>query len=149
MARRRLTVQEAAEVLGTSVDAVRSRIRRGSLDSEKGEDGRVFVWLGGDEAGDKPQAEDQGWETRLSEPLIEELRDRVRSLEDQLREERRANEENRRLLAAALERIPAIEAPRESPESPGPGEPTPTPTDSGARPENQSSRPWWRRIFGE
>jgi hypothetical protein len=106
VARRRLSVQEAAEVLGTSVDALRSRIRRGSIESEKDPDGRVFVWLGSDQAGDKPQAEVEG-----TRELVGELRDRVRSLEDQLREERRANDENRRLLAAALERIPAIEAP--------------------------------------
>jgi len=67
MARRRLTVQEAAAVLGTSVDAVRSRVRRGSLASEKGEDGRVYVWLGSDEASDKPQVGDEG----SSRPLIE------------------------------------------------------------------------------
>ncbi len=35
----RYTVQEAAEILGTSVDAVRGRIRRGTLDSLK-----VEVW---------------------------------------------------------------------------------------------------------
>jgi hypothetical protein len=158
MVRRRLTVQEAAGALGTSVDAVRSRIRRGSLESEKGEDGRVFVWLGSDQSSDKPQAEDEGWHSRLAEPLIEELRDRVRSLEDQLREERRANEENRRLLAAALERIPAIEAPvqdtpSEAPEAPTeareqPGRVGPQPAVGGAQ-EGSQRAPWWRRIFGE
>ena len=39
----RLTVQEAAEILGTSVDAVRMRVRRGSLESEKDPDGRLHV----------------------------------------------------------------------------------------------------------
>jgi excisionase family DNA binding protein len=43
MTSQRLTVQEAAEVLGTSVDAVRMRVRRGSLPSEKDSDGRVYV----------------------------------------------------------------------------------------------------------
>src|SRR5215204_5915097 len=42
--RQRYTVQEAAEVLGTSVDAVRGRIRRGTLDSLK-VDGVVYVLL--------------------------------------------------------------------------------------------------------
>ena len=40
MANRRVDVQEAAGMLGTSVDAVRKRIRRGTLRSER-EDGRV------------------------------------------------------------------------------------------------------------
>jgi len=42
-------VQEAAGVLGVSVDAVRMRVRRGSIDSEKGADGRVYVWVDTDE----------------------------------------------------------------------------------------------------
>ena len=40
----RLTVPEAAEVLGVTVDAVRGRIRRGTLDSER-ESGTVYVWV--------------------------------------------------------------------------------------------------------
>ena len=46
---RKLTVQEAAEVLGTSVDAVRMRTRRGSLESEKDPDAWVYVWVDPDE----------------------------------------------------------------------------------------------------
>lgn len=46
---RKLTVQEAAEILGTSVDAVRMRTRRGSLESEKDPDAWVYVWVDPDE----------------------------------------------------------------------------------------------------
>jgi DNA-directed RNA polymerase specialized sigma24 family protein len=42
MPRRRVDLREAAEILGTSVDAVRKRIQRGTLESEK-EDGKVYV----------------------------------------------------------------------------------------------------------
>lgn len=45
MSRRKLTTREAA-ALGISVDALRSRIRRGILESEKSADGKVAVWLG-------------------------------------------------------------------------------------------------------
>ena len=45
--------------------------------------------------------------------LTSELRDRLRYGEGQLEAERQAHAEARRLLAAALERIPAIEAPRD------------------------------------
>ncbi len=55
MTRQRLTVQEAAEVLSTSVDAVRMRLRRGSLDSEKDPDGRVYVWVDDDSPEIKPR----------------------------------------------------------------------------------------------
>jgi hypothetical protein len=70
--------------------------------------------------------------------LIAELQDRVRSLEE-------ANRENRRLLAAALERIPALEPP-ESPETdaaPRPGTQAPPEPQPAAE-----TRPWWRRWFG-
>jgi hypothetical protein len=78
MARQGLTVQEAAGVLGTSVDAVRSRITGGSLEPEKGEDGKVFVWLDPDQAHDESQAGVEGRE------LVDELSDRVRFLEREL-----------------------------------------------------------------
>jgi hypothetical protein len=57
-------------------------------------------------------------------------------------------EENRRkdhLLAAALERIPAIEA-SESPETPAEEQSgTETPPE---RETDTQHRPWWRRMFG-
>lgn len=45
---RRLTAQEAAEELGITVEAVRSRIKRGTLTKEKGPDGTVYVRLDND-----------------------------------------------------------------------------------------------------
>jgi hypothetical protein len=51
--------------------------------------------------------------------LTSELRDRLRYVEGQLEAERQAHAEARRLLMAALERIPPqIEAPQEARESP-------------------------------
>jgi excisionase family DNA binding protein len=81
---RRLTVQEAAEVLGTSVDAVRMRVRRGTLESEKDPDGRVHVWVNGDST-----------ETRLrldGEPsaLISAKDKTISVLSEQLESEREA-----------------------------------------------------------
>jgi hypothetical protein len=43
--RQKLDVKQAAQVLGISTDAVHKRVKRGSLDSEKSQDGRVYVWL--------------------------------------------------------------------------------------------------------
>jgi len=43
--RRKLDVKQAARVLDISTDAVHKRVKRGSLGSEKGSDGRVYVWL--------------------------------------------------------------------------------------------------------
>jgi hypothetical protein len=131
---RRMTVAEAAGVLGISAEAVRGRIRRGTLPVER-EGGTVYVLL--DVQADDRSTGDQSRTTGdqpadRTELLIAELQDRVRSLEE-------ANRENRRIIAALTSRIPAIEAP-ESPDSPGPTETPPTP--SGGR-EEPAERRWW------
>ena len=143
MTSRRLTVQEAAEVLGTSVDAVRMRVRRGSLQSEKDPDGRVYVWVDEDSSETKPGLD--------SEPsmLISAKDETIYILTQQLEAERQAHSEARRLLLRALERIPpALEAP----ETAEPRSDSPTPTDAGEGRETASERPeersWWRRMFG-
>jgi len=92
------------------VDAVRKRVKRGTLESEKEADGRVYVFLDTDQESDYPRSD--------SERLIS-------TLEEQLRLEREAHAEARRLLAAALERIPAIEPPPEGGSEPVPDTPAP------------------------
>jgi hypothetical protein len=42
---RRVTLTEAAQVLGISKEAVRKRVQRGTLPSDVGEDGRRYVYL--------------------------------------------------------------------------------------------------------
>jgi hypothetical protein len=51
-ATRRVTLKEAADILGVTKEAVRKRVIRGTLRSDTGEDGRRYVYLdaGGDEA---------------------------------------------------------------------------------------------------
>ena len=147
----RLTQREAAEALGVSVEAIRKRVKRGTLRSEKGEDGRRHVYLDAapDVAG-TTTAQDEG------SAMTVELRDRLRYVEKQLEAERQAHAEARRLLAAALERIPpAIEPPR-SPEMAddeqqgrGPVPNAGGPQEGTERPEGHDRVPWWRRIFGE
>jgi hypothetical protein len=123
----RVTVPEAAEILGITTDAVRSRMRRGKLRREEGEHGTVYVLLDGQDG--HPTVEDGGHETGNSTggngretvedgPLVEELRDRVRSLETQLDHERQANRENRHIIAGLVQRVPAIEAAPDERESP-------------------------------
>ncbi len=136
MARQRLDVNQAAEALGISTDAVRKRARRGTLDAGKTEDGSLFVWL---DAG-TPNGTPNG-----STPTQAHLD----SLQEQIEFLRRELERKDHLLAAALERIPAIEAPRESPQT--------TAEDAGgvatrpataAAQEGAERRSWWRRWFG-
>ncbi len=69
--------------------------------------------------------------------LVEELR----------RQNEYLREENRRkdhLLAAALERIPAIEPPQEPSESAEPRSAEPTPTEGTGEPQRAAERPWWQ-----
>jgi excisionase family DNA binding protein len=71
--RERLTLLEAAEVLGISKDGVRMRVRRGKLpSSEMGADGRVFVFV--DPAQDDVPPESSSEATHLSMELVEVLR---------------------------------------------------------------------------
>jgi hypothetical protein len=151
---RRLTVAEASEILGVTVEAVRGRIKRGTLEHERTDKG-VFVLLPTDQTTDRPRPDTDQTTDRLqsnSTALISAKDETIAALREQLEAERQAHAEARRLLMAALERIPAIEAPpdeRESPqtveeepqraEEPHPGTPK---AQGGAR------KPWWQRWLG-
>ena len=120
-------MRDAAADLGLTVDAVRKRVKRGTLESERGPDGRVYVFL------------DDGPDAGAPRSDTDRL---ISTLEEQLALEREAHAEARRLLAAALERIPALEPAaetRESPEAPAED------VGSGDVPPRRS---WWRRMFG-
>ena len=167
------TVVEAAEVLGITPDAVRSRLRRGTLkrSTKRGEEGEVLVILpaarrngtdrSGDQSptvGDQPndQSGDQSATDRDASPtvaLVEALRDQIDLLTRQLDEANRANSEHRRLLAAALERIPELEASQASPEAPdgtetaSGGEGNGKGSKGRAEEAKQERRSWLYRFF--
>jgi hypothetical protein len=156
----RLTVQEAAEVLGTSVDAVRMRARRGSLLSEKDPDGRVYVWVDSDESETKPRLNGE------SAALISAKDETIRVLHEQLEAEREAHREARRIIAGLVQRIPELEAPQEpsgasesvmtEPERAESRSATGDVQGGPERPPDTAEwpahggllRPWWRRVFG-
>jgi hypothetical protein len=147
----RLTVPEAAKALGVTVDAVRGRIRRKTLDSEL-ESGTVYVWVDRAETDRPGPSETSQRPSADQSELVGELRGRVEDLREQLQAERQAHAEARRLLAAALERIPAIEAPSDERESPqtvqeGPDRAEPHAA-TGEVQEGAQRRSWWRRMFG-
>ncbi len=119
--RRRLTVPEAAAEIGTTSEGVRSRIKRGTLETER-ESGRVWVILEGapprpDAAPPGPDAAQMGDRAEL----VEELRARVAFLEGEIERRGASEAELRRIIAALTSRIPEIEAPRQEP--PERGEP--------------------------
>jgi hypothetical protein len=76
--------------------------------------------------------------------LISELRAHNDTLRGQLEAERQAHAEARRIIAGLVERIPAIEASAETPESNEAAE------EASGRVESQEGaqrRPWWKRVF--
>lgn len=109
MADTRLTLRQAAAVLGVSESAIRKRVERGTLRSDKGPDGRRYVYL--DTVTDNML--DEGADTSVSperDALISELRAHNDTLREQLEAERQAHAEARRIIAGLVERIPTIEA---------------------------------------
>jgi len=142
---RRLTVAQAADQLGISMDAVRARIKRRTIAHER-EGGRVYVLLDDDQ--DRPGRDQPTGRPDESNSLISQLRDEVAYL----------REENRRkdhIIAGLVERIPPqLEAPsdleaRESPETVAEApERTEEPHSDAPGRQEGVQRPWWRRVFG-
>jgi hypothetical protein len=140
----RLTLRQAAARLGVSESAIRKRVERGTLRSDKGPDGRRYVYL--------DSVADTGADASATperDALISEMHAHNETLREQLEAERQAHAEARRIIAGLVERIPALEAPSEPPESPEtPSEPVPG-TQTPPEPQTANERvPWWRRMFG-
>ena len=140
----RVTIREEASRLGVTKAAIRKRTQRGSVDKEMGEDARVYVYL--DLTQDMSHPESQIHRNLL----VEDLRGRVRFLEDQVQQANDRDRENRRIIAALTSRIPELEAPSEAREAPTeateqPGRVAQTEVEG---PQEGAERPWWRRMFG-
>lgn len=163
MAGRWLDVNSTAEELGISTDAVRKRIARGNLESDR-RDGHVLVWL--DDGGTKAGYQAQGKAHADGGALVEVLTDQVSYLREQLSEEREARRRADTIIAQLTQtntqlsnRVLELDAPTDRPAasqpsdeaaqdaangSPGPGS---RPGDGEA--QNGSGRvSWWRRMFG-
>ena len=146
----RLSVTEAAERLGVTRDAIHKRIRMGSIEHEQDADGRFYVYVDASTTAADTSTGDVSIDDR-TDLLIAEMQDRIRSLEE-------ANRENRRIIAALTSRIPPMEAPAspEAPQAPGtateqPGRVEPQAPLEGAQAEPSGAterRTWWRRKFG-
>ncbi len=138
----RLDYKEAAKALGISIDAVRMRVRRGTLRSER-DGSRVFVILDADQARPDP----------------DETNDLVSVLREQLAEEREARRRADTIIlqlsqanATLASRVPALEAATNERREDSIGHDAPSggyPSTGSPRgdPENQTSRGWFRRLF--
>ena len=96
---RRISVQEAAEHLGTTVDAIRKRVQRDTIAHDKDLDGRVWVLLGTDMPRQDTDQDTAGRRQDSGSRMVEELRDRIAYLERQVEEEREARRRADTILA--------------------------------------------------
>jgi hypothetical protein len=153
----RVTIQEASRILRVSEGAVRKRVKRDTLAHDKDAQGRVYVYLdtgvdeGVDEGIDEVSYPER--DAFISE-MVEELRDEVRYLREQLHHElerRSAEAERYQQIVAALaqanaslgERLQALEPPQEEmpPESRETSEPyTEEAEDAEPRPAEEKAQ---------
>ncbi len=154
--RRQVNVQEAARLLNTTVEGVRSRIKRGSLDSIR-VSGTVYVLLTPDQieqpaqSGPDAQAQrgDQTSPDAQAAP-VEALHQLVDDQRDQIEWLRREVERKDTLLMSLMQRIPELESPKQATsEKPRNGHETPAEdAGKGAVPPEPERAPWWRRWVG-
>ncbi len=156
----RVTVADAALLLGTSAEAVRMRVKRGTLASEK-VGGTVYVLLNADQT--RPNTKQRYNRTKNKTTnttqdqtsLVDVLQEQVTYLREQLDQEREANRENRRIIAGLVQRVPELEPARESSEDRGPDVSAPaegqganvSPEGSQAGQEAEKQQSWLKRFF--
>jgi hypothetical protein len=128
----RMTVDEASRSLGLSVDAIRKRVQRGQIAYEKDPAGRVRIIL---DEGETLQDKSQDTTGRIQEiALLASKDETIQFLREQLEQANERDRDNRRIIAALTQRIPAIEAPEPPPELPG------EPTEATEQPGRESPR---------
>jgi hypothetical protein len=123
----RVSVYQAAEIMGVTVDAIRKRVSRGTISHERDEDGRVWVVLDTDQdSASKVRDDDQP--QSASDALISEMRNRIAFLEQEMEAWREESRRKDTIIMNMTEAMKALNPPapeasseaRESDVSPGP-----------------------------
>ena len=137
----RLSVAEAAKVLGISQQAVHGRIKRETIEHDIGEDGKIYVYV-----------EDNGVDSGVGNHVVNDYITSLKSEIESLKRDREVwQEEARRkdtIIMALTNRIPELEATPEAPPDATESVVTDSDTESrGVVPQEGENRSWWRRIF--
>ena len=157
----RYSIAEAARALGVTQQAIHGRISRGTIQHERAEDGKQYVYLSDEEISEK-RGENELHNGVINDYItslkseIETLKSYMESLEhdrEEWKEEARRKDtiiaQMNQTMGALIHRIPELEA------SPDVTESTERPSSEESRgddvlpdTQNVSQRPsWWRRIF--
>jgi excisionase family DNA binding protein len=145
----RATVEEAAKLLATSENAIRKRIERGTLRSEKVKGMRYVLLFDND----MPQhaagtvvdsVTDMSHDIALMQAHLDSMQEQVGYLKSvvQTRDEELRRKDH--IIAALTERIPELEASTEARESPVMA----SEESSSTSPPNEERPSWWRRFIG-
>jgi excisionase family DNA binding protein len=146
-----VTVEEAARLLDVSVDAIRKRIERGTLGSEKVGKTR-YVLL--DDVMTHPDAgrtrQDSGHDANRTRQdtdmtsLLTSMQDQIDTLKRELEDRKEEARRKDAILMTMAQRIPELEAPIETRESPV----TASQESSSTTPHNEERPSWWRTFLG-
>lgn len=161
----RVTIQAAARRLGVKEDAIRKRVQRGSIEHEKGEDGRIYVHLSATQDTSQDATQDMSQDAS-EDRLVEALQDQVEYLRGVIevrdRELEARTEEIRRRdviisqLAQRIPELPPAEREEKIPEAHESADSSPEGEEarteqadlqaSSQHPQEQKQS-WWKRIF--
>jgi excisionase family DNA binding protein len=150
----RLTVPEAARVLGVGVDAIYKRVSRGTLEHEKDEDGRLYIYLDTADI-EANQSTDASTDT-YRKAYINALKSENELLRAELESRKVEAERKDTLLLNLMQRIPQLEpaagvtedTPREAPKTPPEAPEDEDNTSVSAEHTDEPRASWWKRFFG-
>src|SRR5215217_7893038 len=145
----RYTIADAARALGVTQQAIHGRINRGTIPTERGENGKQYVFLTTDEIQEQREQRVINPGTHgLMNDYITALKSEIESLKADREVWQEEAKRKDTIIMALTNRIPELEAP---------SEPTPEATESplkdsdtqsrGVIPPTPQNRSWWRRIF--
>ena len=137
----RITVAEAARRLGVTPDAVRQRIRRGTIQHDKDSDGRTYVYL------DPEDTRRNNVSDASRDALVQSMQDQIDTLKSELEDWKEEARRKDTIIMTMAQRIPELEPasePRESPESTAKRDGREEPLENQ---EKAAERSWWRRLF--